>query len=122
MDRGREEEMAYYGAVAEYVFSECPSCGKGKRENRAYCGECMKRWRKAGEPEGGPPPSHWDPEGGMEDLQEIWRYGMTMADAAAKLGRSARTIERYKKRLRQRGIILEGSDRATVQRHRHHQS
>lgn len=46
----------------------------------------------------------------MEDLQEIWRLGMTADTAAAKLSRSARTIYRYKKRLRQQGVILGGAD------------
>jgi hypothetical protein len=86
-------------------LAECPYCGKSKHFSMPYCRPCRLRWERAGQPDSGPPPPR-DPEGGIEDLQEIWYRGMTAGEAAAKLGKSARTIERYKKKLRQRGVTL----------------
>jgi hypothetical protein len=89
-------------------FVECWCCGRENRPHNGHglCTTCYHRWRMAGKPrdEAGRPipgePSHMLKQARMEDYLVLrdWRQ-MTRREAAAVLGVTVRTVDRYLKEL-----------------------
>jgi hypothetical protein len=77
-----------------------------------WCIACYQRWNRAGRPSSGPPPRAQDPiaaaEAGrraakaarMEDYQDLRSWDVRRDVAAARIGVSVRTVERYERDLR----------------------
>lgn len=88
---------------------ECRCCDRtGPLIAHGWVKACYRRWQRAGKPAGGPPPPRKrGPNQHMEeDVAEFamvlrTRPDITLAQAAAAVGRCRRTGERYKTRLRQ---------------------
>ena len=100
--------------------SECSYCGKPRPQDpetawrkgwrRSWCAGCFQRWRRHGSPPDGPPPPR--PAGApgrpqprrlarVEDYLELRSWGLSDAQAAPRLGVSRRTLDRYKRHLRE---------------------
>lgn len=79
-----------------------PDCGRPRRRDRCgWCIACYDRWRYHGCPEDGPPPPWAKVPGRIEDY--LWlrdELGLSRAAAAARVGVTLRTIQRYERRLR----------------------
>jgi hypothetical protein len=82
---------------------ECDSCGR-KKEHQAHgwCKACWGRWERGGRPAAGPPPSRY---GRREEYFELTRdQNYTLKNAAARMGISPRTAQRFEARLRSEGV------------------
>jgi hypothetical protein len=80
----------------------CDSCGNtGGHRGYGWCTACYFRWDRAGRPDAGPPPRR---NGRYEEYAELTRdQHYTLRNAAARMGVSTRTAERYEARLRADG-------------------
>lgn len=69
-----------------------------------WCHRCSERWRYAGRPESGPPPSRQQVGGPrygrVEDYAELRSWGLSLEQAAARLGVTYRSALRYQAVLR----------------------
>jgi hypothetical protein len=85
------------------IYRTCDSCGHEKEHNRQqWCPTCRNRWDRAGRPAGGPPPRR---TGRWEEYAELTReQGYTLTNAAARMGVSHRTAQRYEAWLRDAGV------------------
>ena len=88
------------------------ACGCGHPAPRGrFAGGCYKRWVKAGRPASGPPPPKTPEQrrppprsaeraGRIEDYAELRSWGLSLQDAAARMGLTTRTVERYEAELK----------------------
>jgi transposase-like protein len=81
----------------------CDSCGEEKEHHaHGWCVSCWKRWDYSGRPDTGPPPRQY---GRWEEYLELTReQGYSLRNAAARMGITKRTAQRYEARLRQEGV------------------
>ena len=82
---------------------ECDSCGQEKEHwGHGWCHACWNLWDRAGRPDTGPPPKRYGRYGEYFELTREHHY--TLANAAARMGVSHRTAQRYEARLRKEGV------------------
>lgn len=95
----------------------CPCCRKLKQRkgNYPWCTACYQRWIRAGRPPGGPARPltretcaeraraayQEQARGRREDYQELRSWGETREVAAARVGVTERTVQRYERALRE---------------------
>jgi hypothetical protein len=93
----------------------CRCCGKpGEHYGQGYRRACHTRWMAAGRPDAGPPPPRTSKEIGklggqgyaekeirLDTFRILRRFrGMAISEAAAELGVSVRTAQRYEAELK----------------------
>jgi hypothetical protein len=80
----------------------CDRCGYNKPHHaRGWCHACWDRWDRAGQPPEGPPPRRTGRYGEYFELTREHHY--SLKNAAARMGVSERTAQRYETRLKQEG-------------------
>ena len=103
---------------------DCAACHRRRPHfGRRWCSACYQRWCRAGKPDGGPPPArHLSTtrlvavrtaaalaraartarrQGRIEDYAWLRGQGATRTEAAARVGVTVRTTQRYDAHLRQ---------------------
>lgn len=105
----------------------CRCCGQPRppwratyHGGRGYCARCYKRWGDHGYPAAGPPPpgraglhagSERSAAGRREDYAELRQlHGLTVLEAAVRLGIVRRTAYRYEAAIRAAATSTAGSD------------
>jgi hypothetical protein len=82
---------------------DCDSCGREmKHQAHGWCKACWGRWDRAGRPAVGPPPKRYGRYGEYYELTRDQHY--SLRGAAARMGVSHRTVQRYEARLRKEGV------------------
>jgi hypothetical protein len=89
--------------VSRWVYGPaCLACPAIRPEDASYAGwrgpycyRCYRRWLRLGRPEGGPRPSRQRASGSftdrLEDYAELRSWDVSVAEAAVRVGISART-------------------------------
>lgn len=92
-------------AAADLTCRTCPAPLKRKCAGSAHklCRSCYLRWRKAGFPDEGPPPPArpWEHHlaARREEYAELRSWGVSVADAAERMGVSLKAAKRCEARL-----------------------
>ena len=75
--------------------------GANPNGSHGWCPRCYRRWLDHGRPAGPPPPRPPAAYGGglCDEYAFMRSWGMTLGDAAARLGVTKRTAARYEARL-----------------------
>ncbi len=86
-----------YGPACHACPAERPEDASYAGWRGPYCATCHRRWQRQGYPEGGPRPSRQRATGSfadrLEDYAELRSWGVSVAEAAGRVGISLRTAE-----------------------------
>lgn len=84
--------------VSRWIYGPtCLACPAERPEDASYagwrgpyCATCNRRWQRQGRPEGGPRPSRQRASGSftdrLEDYAELRSWGVSVAEAAVRVG------------------------------------
>ena len=99
---------------AGYSYQRKRPWGTNYNGWRGWCPPCYRRWCDHGKPASGPPTPRQGAGGGphpgrIEDYADLRSWGLTLAEAALRLGVTKRTAQRYEARLASHQNALESA-------------